>query len=184
MPDVQLVASFGGTHKMMWMAKYGSGASSLTPEDLKLESRWTEIQQANQPLVLCYSITVEDHPGHSQPNAPREGLLPTGVVVHGPAAVATTEECSVQIGVRLLQGHAQVQEMVALLVQQHLQQQLHFLRAGRAVLVQLEAVELTEGARDDEQLDDSVGVRDGLHQVLVALVEQLFVLWLHCYARS
>ena len=103
----------------------------------------------------------------------------TGGVVHRSAAVAA-EQGSVQVRVRLLQGHTQVEEMVALLVHEHLQEVVHFLGAGRAVLLQLEPVELAQGAGDDEQLDQPVRVGDGLQQVLVALVEQLFVLWLHC----
>lgn len=108
------------------------------------------------------------------------GAALTSGMVHGSAAVVAEEGC-VQVGVSLLQGHAQVEEMVALLVHEHLQEVVDFLRAGRAVLVQLEPVQLVEGARDDEQLDEPVGIRDGLQQVLVTLVQQLFVLWLHCW---
>lgn len=104
----------------------------------------------------------------------------TGGVVHRSAAVVA-EQGSVQVGVRLLQGHTQVEEMVALFAHQHLQKVVHFLSAGRTVLVQFEPVQLTQGAGDDQQFDDSVRIRYGLQQVLVALVEQLFVLWLHCY---
>lgn len=85
----------------------------------------------------------------------------TGGVVHrSPAVVA--EQGSVQVRVCLLQGHTQVEEMVALLVHQHLQKVVDFLGAGRAVLVQLEPIELTQGAGDYEQLDDSVRICYGL----------------------
>lgn len=85
----------------------------------------------------------------------------TGGVVHGSSAVVA-EQGSVQVGVCLLQGHAQVEEMVALLVHQHLQKVVDFLGAGRAVLVQLEPIELAEGARNYQQLDDPVRICYGL----------------------
>ncbi len=93
----------------------------------------------------------------------------TGGVVHRSSAVVA-EQGSVQVRVCLLQGHTQVEEMVALLVHQHLQKVVYFLGAGRAVLVQLEPIELTQGTRDYQQLDHSVRICYGLQQVLVALV--------------
>lgn len=93
-----------------------------------------------------------------------EGLcaasLTGGVVHRSPSVVA--EQGSVQVRVCLLQGHTQVEEMVALLVHEHLQKVVYFLGAGRAVLVQLEPVQLAQGTGDYQQLDDSVRICYGL----------------------
>lgn len=85
----------------------------------------------------------------------------TGGVVHGSPAVVA-EQGGVQVGVCLLQSRTQVGEMVVLLVHQHLQKVVDFLGAGRTVLVQFEPVELSQGTRDDEQLDNSVRIGYGL----------------------
>lgn len=85
----------------------------------------------------------------------------TGGVVHRSSAVAS-EQGGIQVRVCLLQGHTQVEEMVALLVHQHLQKVVDFLCAGRTVLVQLEPIELTQGTRNYQQLDQSVRIRYGL----------------------
>lgn len=85
----------------------------------------------------------------------------TGGVVHGSPAVVA-EQGGVQVRVCLLQGHTQVDEMVALLVHQHLQKVVYFLSAGRTVLVQFESIELTQGTRDYQKLDHSVRICYGL----------------------
>lgn len=72
------------------------------------------------------------------------------------------EDGSVQVRVCLLQGHTQLQEMVALLVYEHLQELLHLLSAGRAVLVQLERLLLAEGSGFTQELYELVRIRDGL----------------------
>lgn len=85
----------------------------------------------------------------------------TGGVVHRSTAVVA-EQGSIQVRVCLLQGHTQVEEMVALLVHQHLQKVVYFLGAGRTVLVQFEPIELTQGTRNYQQLDHSVRICYGL----------------------
>lgn len=72
------------------------------------------------------------------------------------------EEGRVQVRVCLLQGHTELQEMVALLVHEHLQKLVHFLGAGGAVLVQLEGFLFTEASRFTQQLYQPVCIRDGL----------------------
>ncbi len=75
---------------------------------------------------------------------------------------AVGEEGRVQVRVCLLQGHTELQEMVALLVHEHLQELVHFLGAGGAVLVQLEGFLLAEASRFTQQLYQPVCIRDGL----------------------
>lgn len=83
---------------------------------------------------------------------------------------AVTEQGRIQVRVGFLQCHTQGKEMVAFLVDEHLQQLVHFVGAGGAVLVQFVCVPLAQAAGFGKQLDEALRVRDGLHQVLVALL--------------
>lgn len=74
--------------------------------------------------------------------------------------------------------------MVPLLAEEDLQQKVHFLRAAGAAVAQLEALGLAEGAAVSQTLHKSVRVRDGLHQVLVTFLQQLFMLRFHLFGGA
>lgn len=71
----------------------------------------------------------------------------------------------------LLQGDSQILEVVLLLNQKHLEQEVHFILLGGTTSVQLLPVPEGEGASLLQEVQQPVCITDGLHQVLVALLE-------------
>lgn len=85
-----------------------------------------------------------------------------------------------QVGLRFLQGHPQVLEVVPLLGQQQGDEQLGLPAARRLQVAQVAG---TEGAGGLQQLHHLVHLGHGLRQALAALGEQLLVLRLHGRGR-
>lgn len=84
-----------------------------------------------------------------------------------------------------LQSPAELREMIpVLLLHQHPDEQTDLLCAAAAVLIQLDSLSRTQAAGPDQQLQNPIHICDGLRQLLLDLLEQLFVLRIHRYRNT
>lgn len=111
------------------------------------------------------------------PPAPLTGRLGRG---RRPCHAVQVEDGE-QVGLRLLQGHPQVLEVVPFLAQQQADEQLGLPAARRLQVAQVAGA---EGSGGLQQLHHLVHLSHGLRQALPALGEQFLVLGLHGRCRA
>lgn len=99
----------------------------------------------------------------------------TGCMIHWSG---TVQQHIVQVRVCRFQSRAELPEMVPVLIHQYLQKKVYFFRVGGAVS-QLVAFRLAEGPAVSQNIHHSVRIRYRLHQLLVTVLQQLFMLGLH-----
>lgn len=91
------------------------------------------------------------------------------------------QQQSLQVRVDRLQSRAKLCEAIPVFAQQDLQEEVHFPRVRGAAMPQLEQLGRAEGPAVSQNIHNSLRVCYGLHQVLVAFLQQLFALELHLF---